>query len=98
MFSLMKCILQCNLAMYPGIVSILSKYKLSDYLNTFMKSNKFPKNYSWKQIVKKVVTHTEQMVKENLLNDIEFLRFKNIYSINMHNTYLKSAKTSKDIE
>ena len=38
------------------------------------------------------------MVIENVLNDIEFLRFKNIYSINMHNKYWKSAKTSKDIE
>ena len=82
----------------PDIYNILSKFNLLDYLEIYIKSNKFPTKYCWKQLVKKSITYTEQMISLNVLNNIDPCPFKRIYSTNMLNKYWNSAKTSKDIE
>ena len=88
----------CQYGFVPDIYNILSKFNLSKYLETYIQSNKFPTKYCWKQIVKKSITYTEQMVTLNVLNDIDSCPLKRIYSMNMHNKYWNSAKTCKDIE
>ena len=63
-----------------------------------MKSNKFPTKYCWKQIVKKSITHTEQMITLHALQDLDPCPFTRVFSLGMQSKYWKSAKTSKDIE
>ena len=82
----------------PDIFNILTKFNLLEFLETYMNSNKFPTKNCWKQIVKKSIAHTEQLITTNALHEIDPCPFKRICSFNMQNKYWKSAKTSKDME
>ncbi len=80
---LFSCLQNSNLrnGFVPDVLHIIQKYKLCEFLQTYLNSGSFPSKYQWKNIVISAINSVQyELWNDRVTSDPDFIRFKQIHS------------------
>ena len=92
------CVIE-HLGFIPEILQIAIKYRLDNFILTFLQAGTYPSNIAWTIIVKEnVYSIEENLWCERLVNDDDFQLFRSIHpNIKPHKPWAENSQNCSDI-